>query len=170
MGGVPGTGGKMISMSSTEVKFKMALEAEGLRGAMRWLNDRVPYRFTAIFAFDGDTLRNICLIDKKDQNVTQCSDQPITESYCMYVHRSGGNFSVEESLVDGRVAVHPKRQVVQCYYGIPLFDSERRMLGTVCHFDNSPVRVTEEVAAVLDDLASLITEAAFHTFKIRSAS
>ena len=35
-GGVPGTGGKMISMSSTEVKFKMALEAEGLRGAMRW--------------------------------------------------------------------------------------------------------------------------------------
>jgi GAF domain-containing protein len=160
----------MISMSSITVKFKMALEADGLMGAIRWLNDRVPYRFTAIFAFDGDTLRNICLIDKEDQNITHCSDQPITESYCMYVHRSGEKFCVEASLVDRRVAVHPKRPLVQCYYGIPLFDSERRVLGTVCHFGNSPVRVTEEVATVLDDLAPLITEAAFHPFKMRSAS
>ena len=35
------------------------------------------------------------------------------------------------------------------------------MLGTVCHFDSMPVRVTEDVATVLDDLAPLITEAAF---------
>lgn len=88
----------------------------------------------------------------------------------MYVHRSGEKFSVEASLVDRRVAVHPKRPLVQCYYGIPLFDSERRVLGTVCHFGNSPVRVTEEVATVLDDLAPLITEAAFHPFRMRSAS
>src|ERR1700694_1454517 len=60
--------------------FKTILKTEGLRAAMRWLNDRVPYRFTAIFAFDGDILRNICLIDKENQSITNCSDQPITES------------------------------------------------------------------------------------------
>ena len=148
-------------MSSVVGKFKMTLQADGLRAAMRWLNDRVPYRFTAIFAFNGDMLRNICLIDKENQNIAHCSDQPITESYCMYIHRSGESFNVEEALLDDRVAVHPKRESVQCYYGIPLFGSEGKILGAVCHFDNMPVRVTEDVATVLDDLASLIAEAAF---------
>ena len=57
----------------------MTLEAGGLWAAMRWLNDREPYRYTVIFAFDGDMLRNICLIDKESQNITNCSDQPITD-------------------------------------------------------------------------------------------
>lgn len=148
-------------MSGALGKFKMTLQADGLRAAMRWLNDRVPYRFTAIFAFDGDMLRNICLIDKNDQSITSCSDQPITESYCMYIHRSRETFSVEEALLDHRVGAHPKRRTVQCYYGIPLFDSEGKILGTVCHFDSMPVRVTEDVAMVLDDLAPSIAEAAF---------
>jgi GAF domain-containing protein len=150
-------------MSSIAGKFKMTLEADGLSAAMRWLNDRVPYRFTAIFAFDRDMLRNICLIDKQNQNITKCSDQPLTESYCLYVRRSGERFSVEEASLDGRVAGHPKRQSFQCYYGIPLFNSKGKMLGTVCHFDSMPVRVTEEVATALDDLAPLIAEAAFST-------
>jgi hypothetical protein len=60
-----------------------------------------------------------------------------------------------------RVAGHPKRLNVQCYYGIPLFGSTGEVLGTVCHFDNMPVRVTEDVATVLDDLAPSIAEAAF---------
>jgi hypothetical protein len=148
-------------MSGIVGKFKITLKADGLRGAMRWLNDRVPYRFTAIFAFDGDILRNVCLIDKENQDITNCSDQPITESYCMYIRRSGERFSVDEASLDSRVAVHPKRQSVQCYYGIPLFGPEGQMLGTVCHFDSMPMRVTEEIATALDDLASLIAEAAF---------
>lgn len=141
----------------------MTLEADGLWGAMRWFNDRVPYRFTAIFAFDGDMLRRICLIDKQNHGITKCSDQPITASYCLQVPRSGERFSVEEASLDRRVAGHPKRQNVRCYYGIPLFDSKGKMLGTVCHFDSMPVRVTEEVATALDDLAPLIADAAFST-------
>jgi hypothetical protein len=91
------------------------------------------------------------LIDKENQNIAHCADQPITESYCMYIHRSGESFSVEKALLDKRVAVHPKRESVQCYYGIPLFGSEGKILGTVCHFDNTPVLATDDVATVLDD-------------------
>src|SRR5580698_3110586 len=143
-------------MSSVVGKFKMTLQADGLRAAMRWLNDRVPYRYTAIFAFDGEMLRNICLIDKDNSTVTNCADQPIAESYCMYIHRSRERFNVEQALLDARVEGHPKRRSFQCYYGIPLFDAQGKMLGTVCHFDSMPVRVTEEVAEALDDLAPLI--------------
>jgi hypothetical protein len=132
-----------------------------LWAAMRWLNHRVPYRFTAIFAFDHDMLRNICLVDKQDQKITNCPDLPITASYCMYIHRSGEPFSVEEAWQDRRVASHPKRATVQCYYGIPLYGVTGQMVGTVCHFDSTPVRVPEDVATELDDLVSLIAEAAF---------
>src|ERR1700685_1928715 len=107
-------------MSNILAEFNTTLQADGLRAAMRWLNDRVPYRFTAIFAFDGDMLRNVCLIDKENKSISTCSDQSITESYCMYVHRSHKRFSVQETLLDSRVATHPKRTTVQCYYGITL--------------------------------------------------
>jgi len=148
-------------MGGIAEKFKTTLEAGGLGAAMRCLNDRVPYRYTAIFAFEGEMLRNVCLVDKENPDVTKCSDQPITQSYCMYVHRSRDRFMTEQASADQRVEGHPKRQSVQCYYGIPLFDSAGKMLGTVCHFDSSPVRITEAVAEALDDLAPLITEAAF---------
>jgi hypothetical protein len=152
----------MISISG---KFKKTLAVGGLRAAMQWLNDRVPYRYTAIFAFDGEMLRNICLIDKQNLDITKCSDQPITESYCMYIRRSRESFQVEQAGLDERVEGHPKRRSIQCYYGIPLFDADGKILGTVCHFDSMPVRVTETVAEALDDLAPLIAEAAFGVSK-----
>lgn len=133
----------------------------GLHAAMKWLNSQVPYRFTAIFAFEGDMLRNICLVDKENADVTECADQPILNSYCTYIHRSGERFRVDDARRDERVADHPKRYSYQCYYGIPLVATDGKMLGTVCHFDVNPQPVTEDVAAGLDDLAPLITEAAF---------
>ena len=129
--------------------------------AMRWLNARVPYRFSAIFAFDGDMLRSVCLVDKENSKLTQCPDQPITDSYCVYIHRSGESFSVEEAMQDTRVESHPKRQSYQCYYGIPLLGRDGNLLGTVCHFGHTPLRVTEDVVSALDDLAPFVAEAAF---------
>jgi GAF domain-containing protein len=148
-------------MANLVEKFRAAIQADGLWAAMRFLNDRVPYRFTAIFAFNGDMLRNICLVDKQNADVTHCPDQPIADSYCIYIHRSGERFTVEEAMLDTRVEGHPKRCSYQCYYGIPLLGSNGNLLGTVCHFDSGPVRVTEDVVEGLDDLASFITEAAF---------
>jgi GAF domain-containing protein len=142
-------------------KFRATVKSGGLWSAMRWLNGRVPYRYTAIFAFDGDTLRNICLVDKENASVSRCADQPITESYCIYIHRSPEPFGVEEALLDQRVEGHPKQRSYQGYYGVPLFGPDGKLLGTVCHFDVSPLHVTEDVVTVLDDLAPFIAEAAF---------
>ena len=137
------------------------MQASGLFAAMQWLNEQVPYRFTAIFAFQGDTLRNVCLVDKENAKISNCVDQPITDSYCVYIYRSGERFSVEEALSDGRVEGHPKQRSYQCYYGIPLLDADGKLVGTVCHFGMTPIHVTDEVVTALDDLAPLIAEAAF---------
>ena len=56
---------------------------------------------------------------------------------------------------------HPKRSDFHCYYGIPLLGPDGNLLGTVCHFNNAPVRVTEDVVDSLDDLAGVIADAAF---------
>jgi len=149
------------SVTSVVTVFKTITEIDGLQVAMRWLNSRVPYRFTAIFAFDGDMLRNVCFVDKEDPDVTTCMDQPILDSYCTYIHRSGKTFSVERASTDGRVVGHSKRESYQCYYGVPLFDANGKILGTVCHFDIQPQSVIEDVATTLDDLAPVISEAAF---------
>ena len=131
----------MILVSSLVGEFKTTLKADGLRAAMRRLNDRVPYRFTAIFAFDGDMLRNICLIDKTNQSITNCSDQPITESYCMYIHRSGERFSVEESSRwTNESQLIPSVKVFSVTTAFHCLAPKGKMLGTVCHFDNTPVR------------------------------
>jgi hypothetical protein len=142
-------------------EFKEVLQTGGLWAAMRWLNSKVSYRYTAIFAFDGETLRNVCLVDKQNPAITGCPDQPITESYCVYVRRTQYPFSVEQASKDTRVDGHPKQRSYQCYYGIPLVDSKGKMVGTVCHFDADPTKVREDMVTALDDLAPQISEAAF---------
>jgi len=141
--------------------FKTTIKCDGLWAAMRWLNGKVPYRYTAIFAFDGDMLRNVCLVDKHDPTITRCADQPITDSYCIYTHRSGESFGLEEARLDPRVDGHPKRNAYRCYYGIPLFGSDGKLLGTVCHFDARTISVTSAVVTSLDDLAPFIAEVGF---------
>lgn len=141
--------------------FREILYTRGLWDAMRWLNADVPYRYSAIFAFEGDFLRNICLVDKHDPAVTKCGYQPILDSYCIYIHRSAERFSVGDAESDKRVQDHPKCRVYKSYYGIPLFGPEGRLAGTVCHFDTTPQNATPGVIAALDELAPCIATAVF---------
>jgi hypothetical protein len=79
----------------------------------------------------------------------------------MYIHRCNERFSVEVAWLVTRVAVLTGTGKVFSATRNSTFSSDGKMLGTVCHFDNMPVRVTEEVATALDGLAPLIAEAAF---------
>jgi GAF domain-containing protein len=141
-------------------RFREVVTQSGLWTAMRWLNSHTPYRFTAIFRFDGDLLRNVCLVDKQNSQVVKCEDQPITDSYCIHIHDTGRRFLVEDSSVDARVADHPKRGSYDSYYGIPLFDHDHRMIGTVCHFDPAPVTLPDSVVSEFDELGQSIADAA----------
>jgi hypothetical protein len=148
-------------MAFTADGFRATIATAGLWAAMRSLNASSPYRFTAVFAFDGDLLRNVCLVDRKDVSIKSCDAQPITESYCIFIKRVAEPFSVEHAMRDKRVDGHPKQRSYQCYYGIPLLGRDGKLLGTVCHFDIEAVPVSGDVVMALDDLAPVISEAAF---------
>ena len=153
-----GMSGFVLSIASLRERFRALVRAGGLPAGLRALNTAVPYRYSAVFRFDGDMLRNVCLVDKLDPSVMRCADQPISESYCIYIQRSRRRFSVENAGSDHRVASHPKRTDFQSYYGVPIIGTDGRLIGTVCHFDVNPVLVTDEVVRGLDEVAETIAE------------
>jgi GAF domain-containing protein len=75
-------------------------------------------------------LRNLHLIDRDNPKIERCPDLPVLDSYCLYVRNTAKLFVMDDSLQDDRVLGHPKQQVVQSYYGIPLMDENG---GVVWH-------------------------------------
>lgn len=140
-------------------RFREILRTDGVRPALRYLNGRSAHRFTAVFRFEGGTLRNLHMIDRVDPAVERCPDQPVLESYCIYVRRTAETFITADSAHDGRVSGHPKQNVVQSYCGIPLQDEDGKLFGTICHFDFEPMPFGEDEVMLLEDVAPLLVQA-----------
>lgn len=139
--------------------FREILRADGVRAALRYLNRLSTHRFTAVFRFEGGTLRNLHMVDGEDPAVERCPDQPVLDSYCIYVRRTAETFVTADAANDERVSGHPKQKTVQSYCGIPLFDDDGTLFGTICHFDFEPIPVEEEEVLLLEDVAPLLVRA-----------
>jgi hypothetical protein len=123
------------TLADAVVEFRRTLKADGLWAGMRYLNKLSPYRYSAVFRFEGAMLRNVCLVDREQPDVRECPEMPVTESYCVYVQDAGAEFAVEHARMDCRVLGHPKAGCFQSYYGVPLIADDSRLIGTICHFD-----------------------------------
>jgi len=130
--------------------FTTLLKEKGIYDALRFINEKSSHRFTALYAFDGPVLHNICLVDKQDSSIRQMNSIDIAHSYCFYVRDSGQKFIVPDSLADERVAGHPKQATIQSYCGMPLMNSSHEMLGTLCHFDFIPLAYTDAEVRLLE--------------------
>ena len=60
-----------------------------------------------------------------------------------------------DSLSDGRVQHHPKQAIIQSYCGMPLVSAEA-MLGTLCHFDFTPLAYTDEEILLLEQVTPVL--------------
>lgn len=140
-------------------RFRTILEADGVRGALGFLNQQGAHRFTGLFRFDGGTLRNLHLIDRDDPTVERCPDQPVLDSYCVYVRQTGQTFVTADTRDDPRVEGHPKQHSVQSYCGVLLLEENGELFGTICHFDFDPVPFSSEEVFLLEDVASTLMQA-----------
>ncbi|HZG43744.1 MAG TPA: GAF domain-containing protein [Longimicrobium sp.] len=143
--------------------FRDVLGREGVRPALRYLNSLGPHRFTAIFRFESGTLRNLHLVDRDDYTVERCPDQPVLDSYCIYVRETARTFLTEDSTRDERVAGHPKQPVVQSYCGVPLLEEDGTLFGTICHFDYQPVPFGEDEVYMLETIGPMLVQAVHRT-------
>lgn len=123
-----------LELTGELAQLRHALHADGLHGGLAWLNQRTPYRFTGIYRYEGDMLRNVALFDRWSPEVRQGADAPMAETFCAIVRDSGEWLEVDDAPRDERFP-WMQRNAVVCYCGALLRDAAGAPFGTVCHFD-----------------------------------
>jgi GAF domain-containing protein len=161
---VPGVAPAPVQWMSTRETRKLstkhairevnAMLARGaVRDALIYLNGESGHRFTSLYLFEGETLRNVEFYDRERPDLTRTEDIPIMASYCVFLRDGGGTFYTPDSLADTRLEGHPKRRQVRSYCGVPLVDDVGRVFGSVCHFDFEPVPFRPKDVELLEALA-----------------
>lgn len=127
---------------TTQAELKVALARDGLPGFVAALNADVPYRFTGIFVRDGKKLRNVALFDKTTKSPPLWEPFPLVDSFCSLILETGAPLVVDHAERDPRTDVreHRATAIVQSYCGIPVFDADSDVIGTLCHFDYAPIK------------------------------
>ena len=125
------------------------------RQALAALNGFGPYRFSAVYAFDGDLLVNRLLFDRENPADDGGGTAPVASTYCAFIRTLDAPFELWDSLVDDRVHGHAKKAVVRAYLGVPVRDADGRCIGTLCCFDFCAVAPPRSLRTAMDEAASL---------------
>lgn len=147
---------RRMPQEAARTELRRVFAGGGARDALAFLNSLTGFRFSSLYRFDDATLRKITFFDREQPQLDECEEIPVMASYCVFVRDSGLPFRMADSQSDPRVALHPKRNVVQSYCGVPLRDREGRMFGSACHFDYGPGAMLDEDAELLEMMADLI--------------
>ena len=137
--------------------LRSALSDGGPDALLEYLNNGVPHRYTAVYRFDGDLLRNVLLRDKLDQiRPDFLLAVPFKHSFCQFVLRDQA-FRTEDSRQDRRLDGNPYQGVVISYHSVPLMlVDEGTMWGTLSHFDMHSMPLSDEEFALLQGAATLL--------------
>ena len=145
-----------ISNERALVELRRLLQEEGVRPALIYLNDLAGHRFSALYQFENDQLRNLYFYDREHPEVETTDEIPVTASYCVFLRESGRLFHTSDALRDERVRTHPKREKVQAYCGVPVLDAEGKLFGSICHFDYQPRVIADEDVDLMEAVALLL--------------
>lgn len=134
------------------LNFAELLSQYNLHAALTYLNSRTPHRFTAIYKYDGEVLRNLCLVDKYDPEVKLGVNALLVNTYC-------SRLSTQLSL---NMLAHipndyPKvAGFVEAYGGVLISDENGNPFGSLCHFDSKRCEVNRNDMPLLKQAAPLI--------------
>jgi hypothetical protein len=138
-------------------EFRVALR-DGVHAALRYLNSRTPHRFTGVYRYDGETLRNMALFDRSEPDKQRGIDIPMADAYCTNVGRNREPLEFADAKGDGRFPYLPGSPVV-CYSGVLISSPEREPYGTLCHYDIRRCETRTSDVPLLIAAAPLIYEA-----------
>jgi CheY-like chemotaxis protein len=129
----------------------------GVLALLEHLNRETDYRFTSFYRFAADRLVSVWTYDREDPRVDLVPPVPVSASYCAYVRDQRGPFLVDDSVRDERVANHPGHGGVHAFCGVPVFDPDGRLLGSLCHYDSQPRQAPSTALARLAETASVLS-------------
>jgi GAF domain-containing protein len=123
----------MESIDETPLsKLQRVLADQGVVPALRILNGRAPHRFTGIYEFSPQILRNVHLIHAYEPETDHGSDVPINDAYCVLL-ADRQQISFGEP-TDAAVSI-PGTSPVVSYCGVLLVQANGEPFGSLCHFD-----------------------------------
>lgn len=111
-----------------------------IRELLAQLSQASPCRFTSLLRFtDADTLASVWTHDRENPEIDPFPlGLPIHASYCVLVREAGKAIAIENARTDPRTTLHPKRDELATYIGVPLRRADGQMFGTVCSYDPEP--------------------------------
>ena len=139
--------------SGTLEELSGLLDEKGVVEVLRHLNARLSYRYTALYQYDGSTLRNLALVDRLEPATTAGANVPVDTSFCSVLRRDRASFSSNEGKLDPRVAGLPLREDIKSYCGALVRNADGTPFGSLCHFDHVPRSVSETELALLEQFA-----------------
>jgi GAF domain-containing protein len=147
-----------ISNQRALAELKTIVRNEGLRAALIFLNRLTEHRFSALYEFENETLRNLYFYDRENPEIESIDEIPVTASYCVFLRDTGRLFHTSDALRDGRVRTHPQREKVQAYCGVPVLDAKGKLFGSICHFDLTPRIIADEDVNLMEAVAFLLRD------------
>ncbi len=135
-------------------EFNSLLQRDGIHAALQYLNSRTPHRYTGVFRFDGDTLRNVSLFDRYQADVRQGEDVPMAVTYCSLVGRQLASLEILNAAQDLRAQVIETPVISYC--GALIRDENGRSYGTLCHYDMQRCQERTADLPLLEEAAVLI--------------
>ena len=135
----------------------IALNEGGPAAALGFLNKGVPHRYTAVYRFDGQLLRNVLLCDKLDRiRPDFLLAVPFKHSFCQFVLRDQA-FRTEDSRKDKRLDGNPYQGLVISYHSVPLTaDVGGELWGTLSHFDMQSLPLSDDEFRLLEQASRLL--------------
>lgn len=147
-----------MTIESAARVFERILSEKGLHEALRFLNQRTPHRFTGVYRYDGDVLRNEHLFDLNAPEVTRGPDVPMVDAYCDMVRRTDEPIEFLDVRRDGTIAPKEGSPVVS-YCGVLIRDEEGQPYGTLCHYDVKRCEERSSDMPLLEAVAPLVYRA-----------
>ena len=129
------------------------IAAQGVRPAIKFLNDRTRFRFTGVYRVDPPQLRNLVLFDRENPELNLSGGVTrLHDTYCALTYASGP-FETDDSRSDHRLTDHASRHSIISYAGVPLRLANGQVWGTLCHFDLRPRLLPHGERALLESVA-----------------
>jgi hypothetical protein len=149
----------MSDVTPELAELKSILSAGGLHEVLRFLNDRTPHRYTGVYRYDGDVLRNVCLFDRFEPQTLRGDDIALEDAYCSIVKKTGNVVEFSDARTDGRIPYKPQSPVIS-YCGVLLRDPDGKAFGALCHFDTAPCQPRIDDVPLLEAAGPLLVAAA----------
>jgi hypothetical protein len=134
------------------------LRTGSLHAVLKILNARTVHRFTGVYRYDGDTLRNVALFDRFAPDVERGGDAPMVATYCAIVPSVGDSLEVTDGRSDSRFPWMQDNAVVY-YCGVQICDHAGAPVGTLCHYDLKRCQTPSGELPLMGAVAPLLYEA-----------